>query len=98
MRPPLVPLAVAAKAELSSLRRAAIPRALSRRAGATDTRRDAPRPHPLRRPQFSLFLRKAFIKALGYSDDALERPIVGITNTYSEFNPCQRPFLSSSRR
>ena len=38
--------------------------------------------------QFSLFLRKAFIKAIGYSDDALERPIVGITNTYSEFNPC----------
>ena len=38
--------------------------------------------------QFSLFLRKAFIKALGYSDDALERPIVGITNTYSDFNPC----------
>ena len=25
--------------------------------------------------------RKAFIKAMGYSDDALERPIVGITNT-----------------
>ena len=38
--------------------------------------------------RFSLFLRKAFIKAMGYSDDALERPIVGITNTYSEFNPC----------
>jgi dihydroxy-acid dehydratase len=38
--------------------------------------------------QFSLFLRRAFIKAMGYSDDALERPIIGITNTYSEFNPC----------
>jgi len=37
---------------------------------------------------FSLFLRKAFIKAMGYSDDALERPIVGITNTYSDYNPC----------
>ena len=37
---------------------------------------------------FSLFLRKAFIKAMGYSDDALERPIIGITNTYSDFNPC----------
>jgi dihydroxy-acid dehydratase len=37
---------------------------------------------------FSLFLRKAFIKAAGYSDDALDRPIVGITNTYSDFNPC----------
>ena len=37
---------------------------------------------------FSLFLRKAFIKAMGYSDDALDRPIIGITNTYSDFNPC----------
>jgi len=37
---------------------------------------------------FSLFLRKVFIKAMGYSDDALERPIVGITNTYSDYNPC----------
>src|SRR4051794_11601462 len=39
-------------------------------------------------PEFSLFLRKAFIKAMGYSDDALERPIVGVTNTYSDYNPC----------
>ncbi len=39
---------------------------------------------------FSLFLRTAFIKAMGYSDDALERPIVGITNTYSGFNACHR--------
>ncbi len=39
-------------------------------------------------PGFSLFLRKVFIKAMGYSDDALDRPIVGITNTYSDYNPC----------
>ena len=39
---------------------------------------------------FSLFLRKAFIKAMGYTDDALERPIIGITNTYSGFNACHR--------
>jgi dihydroxy-acid dehydratase len=37
---------------------------------------------------FSLFLRKAFIKAMGYSDDALDRPIIGITNTFSDYNPC----------
>src|SRR5262245_57418368 len=37
---------------------------------------------------FALFLRKAFIKAMGYSDDALSRPIVGITNTSSDYNPC----------
>ena len=38
---------------------------------------------------FSLFHRKVFIKAMGYSDDALDRPIVGVTNTYSDYNPCQ---------
>ena len=39
-------------------------------------------------PHFSLFLRKVFIKALGYGEDALSRPIIGIINTYSGFNPC----------
>ncbi len=39
-------------------------------------------------PAFSLFLRRAFIKAMGYSDDALDRPIVGVTNTASDYNPC----------
>ncbi len=39
-------------------------------------------------PGFSLFLRKAFIKAAGFSDDALDRPIIGLTNTFSDFNPC----------
>ncbi len=39
---------------------------------------------------FSLFLRKAFIKAMGYTDEALDRPIVGITNTFSGFNACHR--------
>jgi dihydroxy-acid dehydratase len=37
---------------------------------------------------FSLFLRKAFIKGAGYTDSALDRPIIGITNTGSGFNPC----------
>jgi len=44
--------------------------------------------------EFSLFLRKAFIKAMGYSDDALNRPIVGIANTYSDFNPCHGNVLA----
>ncbi len=39
-------------------------------------------------PGFSLFLRRAFIKAMGFSDDALERPIIGITDTFSDYNPC----------
>jgi dihydroxy-acid dehydratase len=38
--------------------------------------------------EFSLFLRKAFIKGAGYSDDALSRPVIGITDTGSGYNPC----------
>ena len=38
--------------------------------------------------EFSLFLRKAFIKAMGYSDDALSRPVVGIADTGSDYNAC----------
>jgi dihydroxy-acid dehydratase len=37
---------------------------------------------------FSLFLRRAFIKAMGFTDEALDRPIIGITDTASDFNPC----------
>jgi dihydroxy-acid dehydratase len=37
---------------------------------------------------FSLFLRKAFIKGAGYTDEALARPVVGIVNTGSAYNPC----------
>lgn len=37
---------------------------------------------------FSLFLRKAFIKGAGYSDAALDRPVIGIANTGSAYNPC----------
>ena len=37
---------------------------------------------------FSAFLRKAFIKGAGYSDDALSRPVMGIINTGSGYNPC----------
>jgi dihydroxy-acid dehydratase len=37
---------------------------------------------------FSLFLRTAFIKGAGLSDQALERPVIGIANTGSAYNPC----------
>ena len=37
---------------------------------------------------FSLFLRKAFIKGAGYTDEALSRPVIGIANTGSAYNPC----------
>lgn len=64
-------------------------------ASENDTRSSKPAARGMRRnlatygdPGFSLFLRKAFIKAAGFSDDALDRPIIGITNTFSDFNPC----------
>lgn len=37
---------------------------------------------------FALYLRKAFIKGMGYSDDALSRPVIGIANTHSAYNAC----------
>ena len=37
---------------------------------------------------FSLFLRKAFIKGAGYTDTALDRPVIGVTSTGSAYNPC----------
>ena len=37
---------------------------------------------------FALFLRKSFIKGAGHGDEALGRPVVGIINTGSDFNPC----------
>ena len=37
---------------------------------------------------FSLFLRKAFIKGAGFTDEALGRPVIGIADTGSAYNPC----------
>lgn len=37
---------------------------------------------------FSLFLRKAFIKGAGLTDHALDRPVIGIADTGSGYNPC----------
>lgn len=33
-------------------------------------------------------MRKAFIKGAGFTDTALDRPVIGITNTGSAYNPC----------
>ncbi|MFZ9733539.1 MAG: dihydroxy-acid dehydratase [Burkholderiaceae bacterium] len=38
--------------------------------------------------EFALFLRRAFIKGAGLSDEDLAKPIVGIIDTGSDFNPC----------
>jgi len=41
---------------------------------------------------FAVFIRRAFAKSLGYSSEALSKPIIGIVNTYSELNSCHRHF------
>jgi dihydroxy-acid dehydratase len=41
-------------------------------------------------PEFALFLRRSFAQSMGYSREALGKPIVGIVNTYSELNNCHR--------
>jgi dihydroxy-acid dehydratase len=38
--------------------------------------------------EFALFLRRGFLKGAGYTDEVLDRPIVGILSTASDFNPC----------
>jgi dihydroxy-acid dehydratase len=41
---------------------------------------------------FSLYLRRSFASSMGYSQDMLTRPIVGIAYTASGFNNCHRHF------
>ena len=39
-------------------------------------------------PGFSLFLRKAFAKSMGYTEAELDRPVIGIVNTASDLVSC----------
>jgi len=41
---------------------------------------------------FSLYLRRSFAKSMGYSDEMLARPVVGIADSKSGFNNCHRHF------
>jgi dihydroxy-acid dehydratase len=57
----------------------------------------ASRPSGLRRglthygdPDFALYLRRSFARAMGYGEAMLERPVIGITDTASGFNNCHR--------
>lgn len=43
-------------------------------------------------PDLALYLRRSFAKSVGYSDEMLARPIVGIANSASGFNNCHRHF------
>jgi dihydroxy-acid dehydratase len=41
---------------------------------------------------FALYLRRSFARSMGYSTDLLARPVIGIADTFSEFNNCHRHF------
>jgi len=43
-------------------------------------------------PDFALYLRRSFARSMGYSRELLERPVVGIIDTRSDFNNCHRHF------
>ncbi|MBB3898630.1 dihydroxy-acid dehydratase [Roseococcus suduntuyensis] len=40
--------------------------------------------------EFALYLRRSFAKSMGYSREALARPVVGIADTGSDLNNCHR--------
>ncbi|HUC45797.1 MAG TPA: dihydroxy-acid dehydratase, partial [Hyphomicrobiaceae bacterium] len=42
--------------------------------------------------EFSIYMRRAFAKSMGYTGNELSRPVVGIAYTHSRFNPCHRHF------
>jgi dihydroxy-acid dehydratase len=41
-------------------------------------------------PGFSRFLRRAFLASSGFDGDDLDRPVIGIVDTTSDFNTCHR--------
>ncbi|MFM7173570.1 MAG: hypothetical protein ACKO4U_11115, partial [Caldilinea sp.] len=58
--------------------------------------------------EFALYLRRSFAKAMGFSNEALDKPIVGILNTYNDgvprvrtkpsFHPMKGPMSTQSLR
>lgn len=42
--------------------------------------------------EFALYLRRSFAKSMGYTEESLAKPIVGICTTASGFNNCHRHF------
>ena len=58
---------------------------------------DAPRPHGLANRssnygdrEFALYLRRSFARSMGYSQALLDKPVVGIADTASDYNNCHR--------
>src|SRR6202795_5208588 len=41
-------------------------------------------------PEFASYVRRSFAKSMGYSDEMLRRPIIGIATSASGFNNCHR--------
>ena len=39
---------------------------------------------------FALYLRRSFAKSMGYSQTMLDKPVVGIVDTGSDYNNCHR--------
>ena len=39
---------------------------------------------------FALYLRRSFAKSMGYSQRMLDKPVVGIADTASDYNNCHR--------
>lgn len=52
-------------------------------------------------PEFSTFIRKAFSRHLGFDEQDMAKPVIGICNTYSEINRCHahfRPLVEAIKR
>src|SRR5690348_5467907 len=43
-------------------------------------------------PDFALYLRRSFARSMGYSQEMLAKPVIGIADTRSGFNNCHRHF------
>src|SRR5689334_15073982 len=43
-------------------------------------------------PGVAGFTHRAFAKSMGFDDEDLDRPVIGICNTYSELNNCHQNF------
>ena len=41
-------------------------------------------------PDFALYMRRSFASSMGYSREMLEKPVIGIVDTSSDFNNCHR--------
>ena len=43
-------------------------------------------------PGLAGFISRSFAKSMGFSDDDLRKPVIGIAQTWSEFNNCHQHF------